>query len=194
MASQSRQPAPGTRRRPQRGVSQLASLSLLAFIALKLAGVINWSWWWVLAPLWIILAQPALAAGFLVALYARQLWLRSRFRRPRIWLPPPTAPPTGEQFAVRFGGPFVATYEPAPSAAGPRKRPSAGPDDLTQPDTRIVLRSPHPGGQNDPIVDHPGQPGPYTAPDGTHWTWQNDQAWRQAGNADLRVYHRAPPT
>lgn len=24
----------------------------VAFIALKLAGVIQWSWWWVLAPLW----------------------------------------------------------------------------------------------------------------------------------------------
>jgi hypothetical protein len=25
---------------------------LLALIALKLAGVVNWSWWWVLAPMW----------------------------------------------------------------------------------------------------------------------------------------------
>lgn len=23
------------------------------FIALKLCGVIDWSWWWVLSPLWI---------------------------------------------------------------------------------------------------------------------------------------------
>lgn len=25
----------------------------LVFITLKLCGVINWSWWWVLAPVWI---------------------------------------------------------------------------------------------------------------------------------------------
>ena len=26
---------------------------LIVFIVLKLVGVINWSWWWVLSPLWI---------------------------------------------------------------------------------------------------------------------------------------------
>ena len=30
-----------------------SSLLTLVFIVLKLIGVINWSWWWVLAPLWI---------------------------------------------------------------------------------------------------------------------------------------------
>ena len=25
----------------------------LAFIVLKLCGVIDWSWWWVLAPIWM---------------------------------------------------------------------------------------------------------------------------------------------
>jgi hypothetical protein len=160
VASQSQQPAPGTRRRQQLGISQLASLTLLALIALRLAGVINWSWWWVLAPLWIILAQPALAAGCLLALCARQQWLCSRFRRRPIWLAPSTAPPTGAHFAAWFES-KQGPYEPAS-------------------DTRIVLGSPHPGQQNDPVVDHPGQPGPYIAPDGTYWTWQNDQAWRRA--------------
>ena len=28
----------------------------LAFIVLKLCGVINWSWWWVLAPFWGLFA------------------------------------------------------------------------------------------------------------------------------------------
>ena len=32
------------------------SLLALAFIVLKLTGVISWSWWWVLAPIWIPLA------------------------------------------------------------------------------------------------------------------------------------------
>lgn len=31
-------------------------LLLAAFIVLKLTGVIDWSWWWVLAPLWMPLA------------------------------------------------------------------------------------------------------------------------------------------
>jgi hypothetical protein len=30
-------------------------LLLIVFIVLKLTGVINWSWWWVLSPLWITL-------------------------------------------------------------------------------------------------------------------------------------------
>ena len=36
----------------------------LAFIVLKLTGVITWSWWWVLSPLWIsgILLAVALCA------------------------------------------------------------------------------------------------------------------------------------
>lgn len=34
------------------GVTLLGLLTIV-FIVLKLIGVINWSWWWVLAPLWI---------------------------------------------------------------------------------------------------------------------------------------------
>ena len=30
-------------------------LLLIVFIVLKLTNVINWSWWWVLSPLWITL-------------------------------------------------------------------------------------------------------------------------------------------
>lgn len=39
------------------------SLLCLLFIALKLGDVIDWSWWWVLAPLW---AMPAIVIAFLV--------------------------------------------------------------------------------------------------------------------------------
>lgn len=35
-----------------RGMS-VSSLLGIAFIVLKLCGVIQWSWWWVLAPFWI---------------------------------------------------------------------------------------------------------------------------------------------
>ena len=31
----------------------LPGLLFLLFTTLKLTGVINWSWWWVTAPLWI---------------------------------------------------------------------------------------------------------------------------------------------
>ena len=31
-------------------------LLLIVFIVLKLTNVINWSWWWVLSPLWITLS------------------------------------------------------------------------------------------------------------------------------------------
>lgn len=37
------------------GIGFLGALTIL-FIALKLTHVIDWSWWWVLAPLWIPVA------------------------------------------------------------------------------------------------------------------------------------------
>lgn len=46
------------------GVS-FCGLLAIAFIVLKLCGVISWSWWWVLAPLWIPTAV-ALVAVLLV--------------------------------------------------------------------------------------------------------------------------------
>lgn len=35
-----------------RGIG-FTGLLTVAFIVLKLTGVINWSWWWVLSPIWI---------------------------------------------------------------------------------------------------------------------------------------------
>ena len=34
------------------GISFTGALTIL-FIGLKLTNVINWSWWWVLSPIWI---------------------------------------------------------------------------------------------------------------------------------------------
>ena len=34
------------------GISTTGALAV-AFIVLKLCGVITWSWWWVLSPVWI---------------------------------------------------------------------------------------------------------------------------------------------
>ena len=35
------------------GGTGFAGLLTLAFVVLKLLGVISWSWWWVLSPIWI---------------------------------------------------------------------------------------------------------------------------------------------
>lgn len=37
---------------PSRGGIGFLSLLAIVFITLKLCGVIEWSWWWVTAPLW----------------------------------------------------------------------------------------------------------------------------------------------
>ena len=44
------------------------SLLTLLFIGLKLVKIINWSWWWVLSPIWISLciAIIVIVAVFLV--------------------------------------------------------------------------------------------------------------------------------
>jgi phosphoglycerol transferase MdoB-like AlkP superfamily enzyme len=41
------------------------SLLLLAFIVLKLTHYIDWSWWWVLSPVWV----PLALAGIFAAIY-----------------------------------------------------------------------------------------------------------------------------
>lgn len=49
----------------------LTSLLAVLFIALKLTGVIAWSWVWVLAPLWIgipLALATTIIAAFLLAL------------------------------------------------------------------------------------------------------------------------------
>lgn len=43
---------------------------LILFIALKLLNIITWSWWWVLAPLWIPIAivLVIIIIAFIIAL------------------------------------------------------------------------------------------------------------------------------
>ena len=45
------------------GGTGLLGLLTVLFVGLKLGGIISWSWWWVLAPLW-----GPLAILFVVAL------------------------------------------------------------------------------------------------------------------------------
>lgn len=42
-------------------------LLTIVFIILKLVGVINWSWWWVLSPIWIdLIVVIVFLIGFLI--------------------------------------------------------------------------------------------------------------------------------
>ena len=56
-----------------RGVGFFGLLGIV-FIALKLTEYIDWSWWWVLAPLWM---PTALGLALLIALVA---WCRRKER------------------------------------------------------------------------------------------------------------------
>jgi membrane protein YdbS with pleckstrin-like domain len=44
----------------------LLSIAGIALIVLKLTGVITWSWWWVLSPMWISATFLALLASGLI--------------------------------------------------------------------------------------------------------------------------------
>lgn len=46
----------------------LSGLVFIVFLVLKLCNIINWSWWWVTAPLWIPVAL-AVAIFVIVVLY-----------------------------------------------------------------------------------------------------------------------------
>ena len=45
------------------------SALLLTFIILKLVGVIDWSWWWVLSPIWIPVVLLMAASILLFVVY-----------------------------------------------------------------------------------------------------------------------------
>jgi hypothetical protein len=48
------------------GIGFTGALTLL-FVGLKLGNVIEWSWWWVLSPLWITLAFVAVLLAIIAA-------------------------------------------------------------------------------------------------------------------------------
>lgn len=66
------------------GIGFFGLLAIL-FIALKLTGVINWSWWWVVSPLWggLALWLAIIAIIFVVALIATARNDRKRLSRLR---------------------------------------------------------------------------------------------------------------
>jgi membrane protein YdbS with pleckstrin-like domain len=60
------------------GIGFMGVLQIL-FIAFKLLGVIDWSWWWVMAPTWITLAVIVVVVlGFIVISVAIQYWRETR--------------------------------------------------------------------------------------------------------------------
>lgn len=64
----------------------IAGLLGVAFVVLKLCGVINWSWLWVLCPFWAGLTLVALIAGLsllVIVFFAlvSAVWGKSRARR-----------------------------------------------------------------------------------------------------------------
>jgi hypothetical protein len=46
----------------------ISGIALITLVVLKLIGVITWSWWWVLSPVWISGILLALGLGALIVL------------------------------------------------------------------------------------------------------------------------------
>jgi len=58
--------------------TNVTGVLLILFIVLKLTNNIDWSWWWVLSPLWIpvaiVVAIAALSALILLVMEAFKRW------------------------------------------------------------------------------------------------------------------------
>ena len=53
----------------------------LVFLGLKLGGVINWSWWWITAPLWGPIALSLAICVVIIVLWIIIKMLKSVFHR-----------------------------------------------------------------------------------------------------------------
>jgi hypothetical protein len=52
------------------GIGFVGLLTIL-FVALKLTGYVDWSWWWVLSPIWIASIFTLAVLGGLAVLFCR---------------------------------------------------------------------------------------------------------------------------
>jgi hypothetical protein len=52
----------------------VGTILFLIFLVLKLTNYINWSWWWVTAPLWI----PAIAIILIVGVIGIIWWFKNK--------------------------------------------------------------------------------------------------------------------
>lgn len=50
------------------GISLTTALTIV-FVVLRLIGIIEWSWWWVLAPLWISAGLSVAAIIIIVGIF-----------------------------------------------------------------------------------------------------------------------------
>lgn len=62
----------------RRGGVGFAGLLTLLFVGLKLTDHIDWSWWWVLSPLWISVALVLGILGLVALVSAVGLWWAGR--------------------------------------------------------------------------------------------------------------------
>lgn len=60
------------------------SLLTLLFIGLKLTGHIDWTWVWVLSPIWISLALVAAILSIVAVVFLGNYFLQQRKRRRRV--------------------------------------------------------------------------------------------------------------
>lgn len=68
--------------------SGFTGLLTIAFIVLKLCGVINWSWWWVLSPLWIsvgLVVAVLLIVGIICLIDSSVQRHTKKISKRRIW-------------------------------------------------------------------------------------------------------------
>jgi hypothetical protein len=93
------------------GVGFVGALTI-AFIVLKLCGVIAWSWWWVLSPAWISAGLAVAVFVFLALAACGSVWFESlpaKRARKQAGKGKPGGPRTGSPFGpVRRWG-----YRPA---------------------------------------------------------------------------------
>lgn len=59
-----------------RGVgTSFVGLLTIAFIVLKLCDVIDWSWWWVISPIWI---SCGIAATFIIIFFTMVFFIKNK--------------------------------------------------------------------------------------------------------------------
>ena len=65
-------------------LSSFTTLLTILFIGLKLGNVIDWSWWWVLSPIWIPLAVLLIVVVFMWLLIIVNIKKIAK-RRKNVW-------------------------------------------------------------------------------------------------------------
>jgi hypothetical protein len=104
---------------------EIGIILIIIFVVLRLIGVIHWSWWWVLAPLWIgaaIIGIMFATAGIRMLFILRRLRKRLRALSQRWWgsaegdeTPPQRVSLKNGRLAVRGVCGLLENLSPAPS-------------------------------------------------------------------------------